>query len=68
MHYGRVNGPPRKIALGGAGFYADPRWSPDGKMISFTDNSRTLLILHALERLGQPERVLIRVIFGNDHS
>jgi tricorn protease len=37
-------GSPRKVALSGAGFYADPRWSPDGTKISFTDNSRTLFI------------------------
>jgi tricorn protease len=28
----------------GAGFYADPRWSPDSTKISFTDNSRTLYL------------------------
>ncbi|MFZ2490946.1 MAG: PDZ domain-containing protein [Thermoanaerobaculia bacterium] len=37
--------PPRKIALSGAGFYADPLWSPDSARIAFTDNSRSLFVL-----------------------
>jgi tricorn protease len=28
--------------LGGAGFYEDPKWSPDSKKLSFADNSRSL--------------------------
>jgi tricorn protease len=28
--------------LGGAGFYEDPKWSPDSKKLSFIDNSRSL--------------------------
>ena len=38
-------GTPRKIPLGGAGFYADPRWSPDSTKIAFTDNARSLYVL-----------------------
>lgn len=38
-------GTPRKIVLGGAGFYNDARWSPDSTRISFTDNSRSLYVL-----------------------
>jgi len=38
-------GTPRKIQLGGAGFYADPKWSPDSARIAFTDNSRSLYVL-----------------------
>ncbi|HXK09312.1 MAG TPA: PDZ domain-containing protein [Vicinamibacteria bacterium] len=35
----------RTIALHGAGFYGGPRWSPDSKKLSFSDNSRTLFVL-----------------------
>ncbi len=38
-------GEKRAIALDGAGFYDGAEWSPDGKKISFTDNSRTLRVL-----------------------
>ncbi len=32
----------RTLDLGGHGFYFDPRWSPDSKKLSFTDNSQAL--------------------------
>jgi len=35
-------GDPRTYELGGAGFYEDPRWSPDSKKLAFLDNSRSL--------------------------
>jgi tricorn protease len=35
-------GESKTFALGGSGFYGDPRYAPDGKKLSFTDNSRTL--------------------------
>jgi len=38
-------GEKRTIALDGAGFYEGAKWSPDGKRISYTDNSRTLRVL-----------------------
>jgi tricorn protease len=38
-------GDARVLPLQGAGFYSHPRWSPDSKRISYTDNSRTLWIL-----------------------
>jgi len=31
-------GEQKKYSLNGAGFYYNPTWSPDSKMISFTDN------------------------------
>lgn len=37
--------PPRRIELQGAGFYANPRFSPDSKWLSYTDNSRALFVL-----------------------
>jgi len=38
-------GAPRKVALQGAGFYGNPRWSPDSKKLSFSDNSMTIFVL-----------------------
>jgi tricorn protease len=35
-------GETKTFPLGGAGFYQDPKWAPDGKKLSFVDNSRTL--------------------------
>ncbi len=35
-------GQARSYALGGAGFYENPRWAPDGRKLSFIDNTRTL--------------------------
>jgi tricorn protease len=39
------NGATRRLALKGAGYHENPRWSPDSKKLSFSDNSRTLFIL-----------------------
>ena len=33
----------RSIALGGAGFYSNLRWSPDSRKVAYTDNSQALL-------------------------
>ena len=38
-------GSARTIVLHGAGFYGDPRWSPDSRKLSFSDNSRTIFVL-----------------------
>jgi tricorn protease len=38
-------GAARRIPLRGAGSYANPRWSPDSKKLSFSDNSRTIHVL-----------------------
>jgi tricorn protease len=38
-------GAPRRIALQGAGFYFNPKWSPDSKKLSFTDNSLSVFVL-----------------------
>jgi tricorn protease len=35
----------RRIPLTGAGYYANARWSPDAKRISFSDNARTIYVL-----------------------
>lgn len=47
----------RRIELRGAGFYEDLKWSPDGRFLSFRDNSLTLYIVDArsgeLRRLAQ---------------
>jgi len=36
-------GTPREIKIDGAGFYDDPKWSPDSKKLSFADNSRSIM-------------------------
>src|SRR5882724_8760662 len=38
-------GEPKVIRLTGTGFYAQLKWSPDSKRISYTDNGRNLYIL-----------------------
>lgn len=37
--------PARRIELRGAGFYADLKWSPNGRFVSFRDNSLSLFVL-----------------------
>ena len=37
----------KTFKLNGTGFYANTRWSPDSKKISFTDNGRNLYVLDA---------------------
>ncbi|MGH8235574.1 MAG: S41 family peptidase, partial [Steroidobacteraceae bacterium] len=48
---------PRRIDVRGAGFYEDLKWSPDGRFLSFRDNSLTLYIVEArsgaLQRIAQ---------------
>lgn len=47
----------RRIELRGAGFYEDLKWSPDGRFLSFRDNSLTLYIIErksgVLRRIAQ---------------
>jgi len=38
-------GTPREIKIDGAGFYDDPKWSPDSKKLSFADNSRSIFVV-----------------------
>ena len=54
--------PARVLALQGAGFYEDPRWSPDARRLSYRDNSRTLWILDVTT--GQQTRVASDVVYG----
>jgi tricorn protease len=37
----------QKLAVKGAGFYGNLRWSPDSKKLSFSDNSRTIFVVDA---------------------
>jgi tricorn protease len=57
-----AKGSPRKFPLQGAGFYADARWSPDSKRISFTDNALAIWILD-LES-GRQTKVTADVVYG----
>ncbi|HEY7509621.1 MAG TPA: PDZ domain-containing protein [Vicinamibacteria bacterium] len=52
----------RRIALTGAGFYDDLRWSPDGKKISLADNSRTLSVVDVAS--GRQAKVDSEPIYG----
>ena len=63
-------GTPRKIRVSGAGYYEDIEWSPDGKFISYSDNSHSLYLLDVASGVStklssnemyRPEKVL-------DHS
>ncbi|MGZ5495000.1 MAG: S41 family peptidase, partial [Thermoanaerobaculia bacterium] len=38
-------GATRSIKLEGAGFYYDPKWSPDSTKISYLDNARSLFVI-----------------------
>lgn len=38
---------PRRLELHGAGFYEDLQWSPDGRYLSYLDNSRSLYVVDA---------------------
>ena len=54
--------PARRIDLAGAGYYDDPRWAPDGKAISYADNSRTLWVVDVAS--GKSVRVDTEPIYG----
>ena len=56
------HGERRSFPLGGAGFYEDLAWSPDGKALSFVDNSRTLHWI-ALEG-GEVTRIAQEPLYG----
>jgi tricorn protease len=56
------HGEVRKIILHGAGFYEDPKWSPDSHKISFIDNSRALYILDAAT--GEASKIAAQVIYN----
>src|SRR5204863_6107051 len=56
------HGERRVIALGGAGFYESPKWSPDGKKLSYLDNSRSLWVLDVAS--GKPTKIAEDPIYG----
>jgi tricorn protease len=56
------HGEPVVHALDGAGFYSDLKWSPDGKKLSYSDNSWTLWVLDVAS--GEQRRVSSEVIYG----
>jgi len=56
------HGERRFLSPGGAGFYEDLVWSPDGEFLSFLDNSRTL---HRIEvASGEVQRIDQEPIYG----
>jgi tricorn protease len=48
--------------LDGAGFYDDLKWSPDGAMLSYSDNSWTLWVIDA--DTGEQTRIASEVVYG----
>lgn len=56
------NGEIESFPLGGSGFYENPKWSPDGEKISFTDNSRSLYWIE-LES-GEVTKVSSETMYG----
>jgi tricorn protease len=55
-------GQARRIALTGAGYFENPRWSPDSRQLSFSDNSRTLFVLDVAT--GAQTRVASDPLYG----
>jgi tricorn protease len=55
-------GTARRIPLKGAGFYGNPRWSPDSKKLSFSDNSRTIFVLDVAS--GVQAKVASDALYG----
>ena len=56
------HGERRFLSPGGAGFYEDLVWSPDGKFLSFLDNARTLYRIDVAS--GKVERIDQEPIYG----
>ncbi len=55
-------GEAQRFTLGGAGFYQDLRWSPDGGKLSFTDNSRSLFWIELAS--GAVKKISSETLFG----
>src|SRR5258706_3344900 len=55
-------GSPREIKIDGAGFYDDPKWSPDSRKISFADNSRSIHVVDVAAGAG--DKVSSDVLYG----
>ncbi|MBX3746672.1 MAG: PD40 domain-containing protein [Verrucomicrobiae bacterium] len=55
-------GPTRILPLRGPGFYANPKWSPDSRRISFTDNAHSIHFIDLAT--AQQTRVSTDAIFG----
>ncbi|HEX3070628.1 MAG TPA: DPP IV N-terminal domain-containing protein, partial [Thermoanaerobaculia bacterium] len=55
-------GTPREIKIDGAGFYDDPKWSPDSKKLSFADNSRSIYVVDVAT--GAADKVSSDVLYG----
>lgn len=55
-------GEPRAYDLMGEGFYEDPKWSPDGKYISYSDNSWSLFFIDLAT--GECTKIFSEVQYG----
>ena len=55
-------GAPREMAINGAGFYDEPRWSPDSRRISFTDNARSIWVADV--NSGNATKVSSDLLYG----
>jgi tricorn protease len=55
-------GSARRIALQGAGFFGRPKWSPDSKKLSFSDNSLTLFVVDVAS--GRQTRISSERVYG----
>jgi len=52
----------KKIKIDGAGFYDDPKWSPDGARISYSDNSHSLYVVDVAS--GTTTKISSNVVYG----
>ncbi len=48
--------------LDGSGFYSDLKWAPDGRKLSYSDNSWTIWVIDA--ETGRQSRVASEVVYG----
>lgn len=57
-------GEPRKVKLGGAGFYSRLAWSPDSKKVVYTDNSQVLYALDLSATSPAPKKIAAAKVYG----
>jgi tricorn protease len=57
-------GEPRRVKLGGAGFYSRLAWSPDSKKVAYTDNSQSLFALDLSAATATPKKITAAKVYG----